>query len=151
MLPSDLITLERIGFRLEIASKKSMLQRLGTLLAKGQYSLSPDTVFDLLLARERLGSTGFGRGIALPHARVASLDRAIGAFVQLQAGVAFDAIDNLPVDMAFALLVPQEATEEHLQLLAKLAGIFEQVEICDRLRHAQRAEQILAILQGCRS
>jgi PTS system nitrogen regulatory IIA component len=105
MLPPDFITLERIGFRLGIASKKSLLQRLGILLATVQSNLSPDLVFDRLLARERLGSTGFGRGIALPHARMASLDHAVGAFVQLQEGVDFDATDNLPVDMAFALLV----------------------------------------------
>jgi PTS system nitrogen regulatory IIA component len=150
MLPPDLITLERIGFRPGIASKKSMLQRLATLLAVGQSNLSPDAIFDRLLARERLGSTGFGRGIALPHARMAPLAHAVGAFVQLQEGVDFDAIDNLPVDMAFALLVPQEATEEHLQLLAKLADIFGNAEVCDRLRHAQEAEQTLAILQELR-
>ncbi|KOR32794.1 hypothetical protein TI05_04975 [Achromatium sp. WMS3] len=150
MLPIDLITLERIELRLKIASKKSLLQKLGKLLTIGSTNLSPDLVFDQLLARERLGSTGLGRGIALPHTRIKSLDCAIGAFVQLQKGIAFDAIDNLPVDIAFALLVPQNATAAHLQILAKLASIFENIEICDQLRNIETKEHILAVFQNTR-
>lgn len=148
MFPSDFITLDRIGCGLEIASKKRMLQQLGEFLAAGQPGLVPAAVFDRLLERERLGSTGLGHGIALPHARMAQVRRAVGAFVQLRAGIDFDAVDDRPVDLAFALLVPQEATEEHLQLLAQLAAMFGNEDFCAALRQAQDAAQLLAAIQG---
>ena len=143
MFPPDFITAERIGCRLEIGSKKRILQHLGELLAAASPSLVPETVFDRLLERERLGSTGLGHGIALPHARMPEVKKAIGAFVQLQAGVGFDAVDDKPVDLAFGLLVPQEATEEHLQLLAKLAAMFSNGELCEKLRRSTSAEELL--------
>jgi len=99
------------------------------------------------LERERLGSTGLGHGIALPHARMAHVQRAVGAFIRLREGVGFDAIDDRPVDLAFALLVPQEATEEHLQLLARLATLFNDERFCDQLRQAQNAGQLLESIQ----
>jgi PTS system nitrogen regulatory IIA component len=148
MFPPDFITLERIGYDLEIASKKRILQQLGELLASGQPGLPPDAVFDRLLERERLGSTGLGHGIALPHARMAHVRQAVGAFIRLREGVDFDAIDDRSVDLAFALLVPQEATEVHLQLLAQLAAMFGNERFCDQLRQAQSAGQLLELIQG---
>jgi nitrogen PTS system EIIA component len=147
MLPSNFIALERIGCHLDIASKKRVLQHLGELLASSQPGLDADAVFDRLLERERLGSTGLGHGIALPHARMASVERAVGAFVQLREAVDFDAIDDRRVDLAFALLVPQEATEEHLQLLARLAAMFGNERFCEKLREADSAARLLALIQ----
>lgn len=143
MFPPNFIVIQRIGHQAQIASKKRVLEQLGELLASGSPSLTPKQVFDRLLERERLGSTGLGHGVALPHARMAEVPRPIGAFLQLQAGVDFDAVDDLPVDLAFGMLVPQEATEEHLQLLGKLATLFAQERFCQELRRAGGAEDIL--------
>lgn len=147
MFPPNFIEAERIGCRLEIGSKKRVLQQLGELLASSTPGLSPEAVFDHLLERERLGSTGLGHGIALPHARMPQLGRAVGAFVQLRTGVDFDAIDDLPVDLAFGLLVPQDATEAHLQLLAKLASMFSNEMLCEKLRNGADVQELLQHIQ----
>jgi PTS system nitrogen regulatory IIA component len=147
MFPPNFIDAERIGYRLEIGSKKRVLQQLGELLASSTPGLSPEAVFEHLLERERLGSTGLGHGIALPHARMPQLDRAVGAFVQLRTGVDFDAIDDLPVDLAFGLLVPQEANEAHLQLLAKLASMFSNEMLCEKLRNGADAQELFQHIQ----
>ena len=148
MFPPNFITAERIACQLDIGSKKRVLQQLGEMLASSSADITPDTVFEHLLERERLGSTGLGHGIALPHARMPNLRRAVGAFVQLRSGVDFDAVDNHPVDLAFGLLVPQDATEEHLQLLAKLASMFSNELLCDKLRTGENAEELLQRIEA---
>lgn len=147
MFPQQFIILSRIGSRLDIGSKKRLLEALGEMLATSIPSLTPAAVFERLLERERLGSTGLGHGIALPHARMREVKQAVGAFAQLENGVDFDAIDDQPVDLAFALLVPEEATESHLQLLSQLAEMFSNAELRDSLREAGSAEQILERIQ----
>jgi nitrogen PTS system EIIA component len=148
MFPPHFIIAARIGTGLEIGSKKRLLEVLGELLATDDPVLQPETVFERLLDRERLGSTGLGHGIALPHARMKDLREAIGAFVQLQHGIDFDAIDEKPVDLAFALLVPESATEMHLQLLSRLATMFSDPALRDRLRRMASADDILGLLEG---
>ena len=143
MLPANLIVAERIRCGVAAPSKKRVLEQLGKLLTATSSELTQDQIFDRLLERERLGSTGLGHGIALPHARMAEVDQAYGAFVQLTEPVDFDAIDGAPVDLAFALLVPEEATQEHLQLLASLAALFSEEGFCAKLRQADSAELIL--------
>jgi PTS system nitrogen regulatory IIA component len=145
MFRPDFISETRIGQGLEITSKKRLLEALARLLASGPPSMNPDTVFERLLERERLGSTGLGHGIALPHARIKDVSEAIGAFVSTTAGVDYDAIDGEPVDLAFAMLVPEKATEEHLQLLAQLAGLFSDPLMRKRLREAESAAAILRV------
>lgn len=145
MFQPDFLSEARIGQGLEIASKKRLLETLARLLASGNVSLNPDTVFERLLERERLGSTGLGHGIALPHARIKDVGEAIGAFVSIAGGVDYDAVDGRPVDLAFALLVPEQATEEHLQLLARLAGLFNDAQVRKRLREAESADAILSV------
>lgn len=146
MFRPDFIVPARIRIDLEVASKKRLLQSLAGLLAEGGPGLMADTIFERLIERERLGSTGLGHGIALPHARMADIDQAIGAFVATAAGVDYDASDGEPVDLAFALLVPEQATEEHLQLLAQLARLFSDPRVRQRLREAQTVDAVLAIL-----
>jgi len=143
MFPPNFLAIERIGCRVEAGSKKRVLELLGSLLADTAPDLTQDSVFDRLLERERLGSTGLGHGIALPHARMRNIDQAYGAFIQLQQGVEFDAIDNKPVDLLFALLVPEAATQEHLQLLATLAEMFSNQEFCAGLRGATTPDELL--------
>jgi PTS system nitrogen regulatory IIA component len=138
----------RIGRGLEIASKKRLLEALARLLAEGCPKLSADTVFERLLERERLGSTGLGHGIALPHSRIKDLAEPLGAFVSTAQGVDYDAADGEPVDLAFGLLVPDSATEEHLQLLAQLAGRFSDPKVRKGLRDAESPAAMLRLLEG---
>ena len=147
MFPPDLITEARVRTRCDVASKKRLLETLAALLADGRPGLTTEHIFDRLLERERLGSTGLGYGIALPHARVREVDDAIGAFVQLQEPVPFDAIDDRPVDLAFALLVPESADERHLQLLAGLAEMFNDAAVRERLRSADTDAELLNVLR----
>jgi len=147
MFPPRFIVTARVDIGLELNSKKRLLERLGVLLAGADPGLSSEAVFERLCERERLGSTGLGHGVALPHARMREVTEAIGAFVRLQKGVAFGAPDEGPVDLAFALLVPESVTELHLQLLSRLASMFTAPRLRRDLRGAASAEQILAFLE----
>jgi nitrogen PTS system EIIA component len=151
MFPPQLIVAERIGNSLDISSKKRLLEVLGELLASAVPDLGPEAVFERLLERERLGSTGLGHGVALPHARMEQITEAVGAFAQLRRGVDFAAIDEGPVDLVFALLVPEEANEMHLQLLSRLAAMFSDPLLRQGLREADSKDRILALLQGWES
>ncbi len=146
MFPDSFIVEERVGCNVEAASKKRVLEQLGMRLAQTVPDLTQDSVFDALLQRERLGSTGLGKGIALPHARMPQIAKAVGAFIQIPKGVDFDAVDNQPVDLAFAMLVPENATDEHLKLLAQLARMFSSADFCNSLRSATTAEETLALI-----
>jgi PTS system nitrogen regulatory IIA component len=147
MFPDGFIVEKRIGCKVEAASKKRVLEQLGQRLALAVPALTQDSVFDALLQRERLGSTGLGKGIALPHARMSQVAKAVGAFVQVSEGVDFDAVDNQPVDLAFAMLVPEEATDEHLKLLAQLAKMFSDTTFCNALREAETTEELNTLIQ----
>ncbi|WPL15420.1 Nitrogen regulatory protein [Thiorhodovibrio winogradskyi] len=146
MFPPQLIVEHRVLAGASISSKKRLLETLAELLVAEQPQLSREAVFDRLLERERLGSTGLGHGVALPHARVADITDSIGAFIQMREPVAFDAIDDQPINLAFALLVPESANETHLQLLANLAEIFNQDPLRQRLRAAEDPRALLEIL-----
>lgn len=148
---AELIAADRVVTDAEAASKKRALEMLSTLIARAQGNLGPVEVFDSLLARERLGSTGLGHGVAIPHGRIKGGDRAIGAFVRLRKGIDFDAVDREPVDLLFAMLVPENSTEEHLQLLARLAEIFSDPEMRRRLREAGDAETVLRLFAAWQS
>lgn len=147
MVPADLITESRLLSRCEAASKKRLLETLAGLLAEGDNLLSSTHVFDRLLERERLGSTGLGQGVALPHARMHGIQAPIGAFVQLRDAVAFDAIDDKPVDLAFGLLVPEATDEQHLQLLATLAAAFDDAAVRTALREAAGNAALLGVFR----
>lgn len=131
---TDLITRGRIVCDSEVASKKRVIEVLSELLATGQPDLTARPIFDSLVGRERLGSTGLGHGVALPHGRFSQSQHAIGAFVKLRKGVDFDALDRQPVDLVFGLLVPDHYTDEHLKILAYLAEMFSDRAFCQQLR-----------------
>jgi PTS system nitrogen regulatory IIA component len=118
LLPSSNIVLD-----LEVSSKKRMFEQVGLLFENNQ-GIARSLVFDSLFARERLGSTGLGQGVAIPHGRIKGLKDSIGAFVRLKTPVPFDAPDGRPVSLVFVLLVPEQATEHHLQILSELAQMF---------------------------
>jgi len=143
---SDILDPERVACGVSVGSKKRGLELLSSMIVSGQPSLNETEVFDSLLARERLGSTGVGQGVALPHGRMKNCTAVIGAFIQLAEGIDFDAMDSRPVDLLFALVVPEEATEEHLQTLAKLAGMFNSKELRDQLHAANSSAELFDLL-----
>ena len=108
---TELITPERIDCDVDANSKKRALEILSTLISQSQDTISANDVFDSLIAREKLGGTGVGHGVAIPHGRLKNTDQTLGAFVKLKSGVDYDSADHQPVDLLFALLVPEEATE----------------------------------------
>ena len=108
---------------LQVSSKKRLFEQVG-LLFENNHGIARSLVFDSLFARERLGSTGLGQGVAIPHGRIKGLKDALGAFVRVAQPVAFDAPDGKPVQLLFVLLVPEQATERHLQILSELAQMF---------------------------
>ena len=107
----------------QISSKKRLFEQIG-LVFENNHGIARNLVFDALFDRERLGSTGLGQGVAIPHGRLKGLKEALGAFVRLAQPVPFDAPDGKPVTLVFTLLVPEQATEKHLQILSELAQMF---------------------------
>ena len=143
---ADLLIPDRVAIGNQTRSKKRTLEKLSALLVNGRSNPGATEVFDSLLARERLGGTGLGHGIAIPHGRLKSVQRPLAAFLQLQQGIDFDAIDGEPVDLLFALLVPEHCTDEHLELLAHLAGIFRDPQLRAKLREARTPEAIIQLM-----
>lgn len=140
---TDILSLSRISCDSQASSKKRVLEQLSDLIANDQVALSRVDIFDSLLARERLGSTGLGHGIAIPHGRISNSERALGAIIKLREGIDYEALDHQPVDLLFALLVPEKSTEEHLQLLAQLAEMFSNREVVEKLRQANNPAELL--------
>jgi nitrogen PTS system EIIA component len=132
----SLLIPERTRARLDASGKRNALELLAQTIAQTIPDMSADDVFRRFLARERLGSTGIGHGIAIPHCRINSTAGAIGALITLAQPVEFDSIDGEPVDILFAMLVPEEAHDDHLKNLAALAGALTRSEFRHRLRSA---------------
>ena len=132
---AQLLPEQNILLDLEATSKKRLFEQVGQLFEE-QAKIARSVVFDSLFAREKLGSTGLGQGIAIPHGRVKGLTQAQGAFVRPRQPIPFDAPDGKPVGQIFVLLVPEHATEEHLQLLSELAEMFSEREFRERLAQA---------------
>lgn len=123
-------------------SKKRILETLAQLIAEDQPGVNAEEIFQSLIARERLGSTGIGKGIAIPHCRFATNGSTLGALITLQEPVDFDSIDNAPVDIIFAMLVPQNAEASHLQTLASLAEALQQQGYVEKLRSAESNDEL---------
>jgi PTS system nitrogen regulatory IIA component len=135
LLPQANIVLDQ-----DITSKKRLFEQAG-LLFENHQGIARSLVFDSLFARERLGSTGLGQGVAIPHGRIKGMKEAVGAFFRLAQAVPFDAPDGQPVNLAFILLVPQQATEQHLQILSQLAQMLSDREFRAALAsHAEPAD-----------
>ncbi len=141
----DILTPERTFAGVQGGSKKRVLELIGKLVAD-QTSLNSDAIYESLIARERLGSTGFGHGIAIPHCRLAGCTQALGALLQLESKIDFDALDGEPVDLIFVLLVPQEANEQHLQILKMLAERLDQQPLREQLRDCPDAASLYATM-----
>lgn len=143
---SELINVNRIRCDVDVQSKKRALEELSNLITQDQDQLSSADIFDSLISRERLGSTGVGYGVAIPHGRIKNCKDITGAFIQLTQGIDFDAMDNQPVDMLFALAVPEESTDEHLQVLALLASMFNDESFREKLHQSKNEEETYQLL-----
>lgn len=141
----ELIAPQGIIANLKVGSKKQALQELArkAMDLTGQHER---VIFDLLLERERLGTTGVGHGIAIPHAKMPNLDRVYGIFARLERPVDFDAIDEQPVDLVFLLLAPEQAGADHLKALARVSRLLRDNAVCEKLRGCDHADAIYALL-----
>lgn len=142
MLISSLLDTERVFSDVEISSKKRLLEYIAEQ-AESQLDLSKATIYNQLLDRERLGSTGLGEGIAVPHARLKDLQQTHACLIRLKEGINYDAADRKPVDLVFTLLIPEQSTEEHLQILASLARLFSNRAVADAVRGCTSTAAVL--------
>jgi len=142
----SILTPELTQCSLPGSSKKKVLQEIARIVALHNPELEENAIFDNLVAREKLGSTGVGQGIAIPHSRLSNCKKVIGCLFKLKEAIGFDAIDNEPVDLLFVLIVPQEATSEHLELLSQIAEKFNDGALCAELRNAQSDEELYNII-----
>ena len=144
---SDLLTPDAILPSLHAQSKKQVLQEVCALAARLTLR-SEREIFDTLMQRERLGSTGVGHGIAIPHGKLRGLDRLVGVFARIARPVDFDSLDDQPVDLVFVLLAPESAGADHLKALARIARILRDPAMAQKLRTAQDASGIYSVLTG---
>jgi PTS system nitrogen regulatory IIA component len=142
LLPASNILLD-----VDVSSKKRMFEQVGLLFENNQ-GVARSLVFDSLFARERLGSTGLGQGVAIPHGRIKGLKEPIGAFLRLKTAVAFDAPDGRPVALVFVLLVPEQANEQHLEILSELAQMFSDKDLRANLGTATDAGALHAVISA---
>tara|TARA_R110002073_G_scaffold332426_3_gene518509 strand:- start:5 stop:472 length:468 start_codon:yes stop_codon:yes gene_type:complete len=140
-LISQLLPLTNVIVDLDVASKKRVFEQAG-LLFENTLHVARSQVFDSLFAREKLGSTGLGQGVAIPHGRIKGLRKAVAALVRMKDAIPFDAPDGQPVSIACILLVPEKATDQHLQILSELAQMFSDKHFRDSLLRSKDAVEI---------
>lgn len=142
---SDLIIPESVIGDLRVTSKKQALQELAEVASAvaGQHERA---IFDVLMERERLGTTGVGNGIAIPHGKLPSIDKLYGVFARLETAVDFQAIDDQPVDLVFLLLAPESAGADHLKALARVSRLLRDKGTCEKLRGTDSADALFALL-----
>lgn len=142
MLIEQLITPERTLSGVPGGSKKRLLETISDFVSQLHPETDSEDIFDALIERERLGSTGIGDGVAIPHCRLKNCDKAIGILFRLDQPIDFDAIDKQPVDLIFALIVPDDAVDEHLKALQTIAEHFSQPGYRQHLRQAETDEAL---------
>ncbi len=142
----DILTPGRSLVNVPGGSKKRVLEQIAQLVARDLPDLDGQSIFESLIAREKLGSTGFGNGIAIPHCRLPGCSAPISAVLRLDSAVDYDAIDGAPVDLLFVLLVPEAATDEHLELLRQIASMLDRSDVRERLRQAQSSERLYQVV-----
>lgn len=142
----NLIKIDQIQLNTPATSKKKALENISQIITDNYPEYSTTKIFEILIERERLGSTGIGHGVALPHGRLADCSDAIGVFITLEDAIDYDSIDQEPVKFLFALLIPEDSTEEHLQILAKLAEFFREEKNRQVLENATSSETVYNLL-----
>ncbi|CZF78372.1 MULTISPECIES: PTS IIA-like nitrogen regulatory protein PtsN [Grimontia] len=141
----DVLKLDCTKSAVLCSSKKRALEVISELAAS-QLDQNPQKLFECMLGREKMGSTGIGNGIAIPHGRIFNSDHAVGVLVKCAEPIEFDAIDNQPVDLLFALLVPDDQCKEHLKTLSLIAQKLGDKQICRQLRHASSDQELYDII-----
>jgi PTS system nitrogen regulatory IIA component len=141
----DLLTPDAVLPMLKTQGKKQLLQELSEHAAR-LTGIPERRIFETLVERERLGSTGMGQGIAIPHGRLAGLSKIIGLFARLENPVPYDAVDNQPVDLVFLLLAPESSGADHLKALARVSRLLRNQATCEKLRATSNAEVLYALL-----
>ena len=142
---TDLLAPEAVIAALKVQGKKQLLQELAERAAAFTH-LPERRIFETLVERERLGTTGMGQGIAIPHGRLAGLEKITGLFVRLDPPIAYEAVDNQPVDLVFLLLAPEGAGADHLKALARVSRLLRNQAICEKLRATADPEVLYALL-----
>ena len=142
---AELITPQSVIASLRSSNKRQLLQELARRAAP-LVSLHEKTIFDTLLERERLGSTGIGAGTAVPHGRIPGLERIFALFARLEKPIPFESVDDQPVDLVFLLLTPDSAGADHLKALARVSRLFRDRAVCQKLRGTDRADALYALL-----
>ncbi|NWH08115.1 MAG: PTS IIA-like nitrogen regulatory protein PtsN [Alphaproteobacteria bacterium] len=142
---SDLLSPQAVVAQLKVSTKKQLLQELATR-ASALCGLPDRLIFETLLERERLGTTGVGKGIAIPHGKLAGLPKIHGLFVRLSEPIDFDSIDDQPVDLVFLLLAPEGAGADHLKALARVSRLLRNQTTCEKLRTAEDRAALYALL-----
>lgn len=148
MLIHDLLSPERISFDVHAGSKKRLLELVSEKLAENSDDLEQREVFESLISRERMGSTGLGQGVAIPHGRVKGIRHVEAAFLRLAKPLDFEAADGEAVDVLFALAVPEDCGEDHLKLLAHIAELFSEPGFLEKLRATNTTGELLRLLSG---
>jgi PTS system nitrogen regulatory IIA component len=143
----ELLTPKTVKTGLKASSKKALLQQLAAIAAPA-VGLTESRIYEVLVERERLGSTGLGGGIAVPHARLPELSAVHGVFVRVSPPVDFDSIDRQPVDLVFMLLAPENAGADHLKALAQVSRLFRDKPLVEKLRGTNNADAVYALLSG---
>lgn len=146
-LVAKILPLSNVVVDLDVASKKRVFEQAG-LLFENNHNIARAQVFDSLFAREKLGSTGLGQGVAIPHGRVKGLKNAVGALVRMKASIPFDAPDGQGVALIFILMVPDRATDMHLQILSELAEMFSDKAFREQLMAAPGAVDLHALISS---
>lgn len=148
MLAIDLLGARRVLTGVHVTSKKRLLELVATALSDDSATAVEASIFDSLCSRERLGTTGLGHGVAIPHGRTTEIETAVGAFIQLAEPIDFGAVDDKPVDLLFALAVPEHFRHEHLELLSQLATMFSDESLCAALRAASDSAEVIQLLSN---
>ncbi len=141
----DLLSVDAVVAKLSATSKKQALQELAKR-AHAVTNMDERRIFDTLLERERLGTTGVGNGIAIPHGKIGELDRLYGVFARLEKPIDFDSVDDQPVDLVFLLLAPESAGADHLKALARVSRLLRDQSVCNKLRGSDNSEALFALL-----
>lgn len=142
---SDLLQPDAVIASLKVQSRKQLLQELSARAA-AQTGIAERRIFETLTERERLGSTGVGQGIAIPHGRMSDVKAIVGVFARLESAIDYDAVDKQPVDLVFMLLAPDAAGADHLKALARVSRLLRNQQTCEKLRAAAKPEALYAIL-----
>ena len=148
MLISDILSPERIRCDVQSTSKKRLLELISEELARNSDEFTKREIFESICARERLGSTGLGKGVAIPHGRIRGSKHVEASLIRLKKPLPFDAIDGEPVDLLFCLAVPEDCGEDHLKLLAQVAELFSDSDLLRRLREAGSSSEMMQLLSG---